>query len=54
MELVLPDEEPHEKILEMIRRPQRYAATLERIRRHLRERHSYRARVQQLIEMVDV
>jgi glycosyltransferase involved in cell wall biosynthesis len=52
-ELVLPDEEPQEKILDLVSRPERYAAIVAGIRRHLAERHSHAARLRQLIEIVE-
>jgi hypothetical protein len=52
LELVLPQESPENKILDIIERPDRYAPIVQRIRRHLAERHSYEARLTELIEIV--
>jgi hypothetical protein len=52
LELVLPKESPHEKILEIVVRPDRYTRVATAIRRRLAERHSYYARFEQLIEIV--
>jgi hypothetical protein len=51
-ELVLPFERPEEKILDMLRRPNYYAAIVQDIRRHLAEKHSYAARLRELIDIV--
>jgi glycosyltransferase involved in cell wall biosynthesis len=53
LELVLPDRNPQEKILDMVSRPEHYAGIVAGIRRHLAERHSYEARLRQLIEIVE-
>ncbi len=53
LELVLRDDNsPEEQVLDMIRRPERYAQNVKALRRHLAVKHSYRARVQELIEIV--
>jgi Glycosyl transferases group 1 len=52
VELVLPEEQPHEKILDLLRRPEYYAEIVQAIRRHLAEKHSYTARLQQLVDIV--
>ena len=52
-ELVLPAEQPEEKILDMLRRPDHYAEIVQGIRRHLREKHSYAVRLRELIEIVE-
>jgi hypothetical protein len=52
LELVLPAKAPHEKILDMLRRPQHYAAIVGRIREHLVQKHSYAVRLRELIELV--
>jgi hypothetical protein len=51
-ELVLPEEGPEEKILDIVRRPEHYAEVVLGIRRHLAEKHSYTVRLQELIELV--
>jgi hypothetical protein len=52
LELVLPAERAQDKILDIVHQPDRYAAIVKRIRRHLAERHSYEARLNELIEIV--
>jgi hypothetical protein len=52
LELLLPEERPHEKIVDLVRRPQHYAAILRRIRARLSARHSYAAQLQRLVEVV--
>ncbi len=52
-ELVLPSERPSERILELLLRPDQYAATVMDIRRHLAEKHSYAKRIQELIEIIE-
>ena len=51
-ELLLPDDHPEEKVLDMMCRPAYYAQVVKSIRRHLAEKHSYTARLQELIEIV--
>ena len=53
LELVLPVERPRDKILDMQRRPEYYACIVGGIRRHLAERHSQAARLEELIEIVE-
>jgi hypothetical protein len=50
-ELVLTDGKP-QKILDIVSRPEQYAPIVLSIRRHLAERHSYAARLRELIEIV--
>jgi hypothetical protein len=52
LELVLPVEQPEAKILDIVQQPERYAPLVKEIRRHLAEKHSYEARLKQLIEIV--
>lgn len=52
IELVLPTERPQEKILDILRSPERYAGLLKGVRRRLGEKHSYAARIGELIEIV--
>jgi hypothetical protein len=52
LELVLPDENPQEKILDMILRPEHYAKIVLGIRRRLAEKYSYTVQLQQLVEIV--
>src|SRR2546430_17683186 len=49
LELILPNERPHEKILEFLSAPERYATTVMAIGRRLAERHSYEGVLQELI-----
>jgi hypothetical protein len=51
VELVLHDR-PAEKVLDVLRRPEHYAEVVQGVRRHLRARHSYEARLRQLLEIV--
>jgi hypothetical protein len=53
LELRLPDEGAEEKIVDAVRRPQYYGDIVRRIRRHLSEQHSHRARLQRLIEIIE-
>ncbi len=53
VELVLPDGQPQEKILDVVRRPEHYAMIVRGIRQHLAEKHSYAARLRELIEIVE-
>jgi glycosyltransferase involved in cell wall biosynthesis len=50
--LVLGDD-ASERILDVVRRPERYAPIVAGIRRRLAERHSYAARLRELIEIVE-
>ena len=52
-DLVLPDQEPQEKILDILGRPDHYAGIVQGIRGQLREKHSYAARLRELIELVE-
>lgn len=52
-ELVLPGEAPHEKILDLLGRPDYYAGIVVEMRRRLAEQHSYAARLRRLIEIVE-
>jgi hypothetical protein len=53
LELWLPDRCGHEKILDMVNRPDHYSNLLENLREHLAEKHSHAARLRQLIEIVE-
>ena len=53
VELVLPRERPGDKILDLLRRPGHYAGVVRGIRNRLAERHSYRDRLRELIEVVE-
>jgi hypothetical protein len=52
-ELTLPDERPQDKVLDVLERPEHYAAIVARLRRHLAVEHSYEKRLQELIEIVE-
>jgi len=52
VELTLLDEHPQERILDIVRRPERYVRTVTAIRRRLTEKHSYAARLRELIDIV--
>jgi hypothetical protein len=54
VELVLPDEHPEEKILDIVCRPERYAEIVMDIRRYLAEKHSYVVRFRELMEILAV
>ncbi len=51
-ELILPDERGHEKILDLLRRPEYYADIVRGLRRRLAEKHCYELQLKQLIEIV--
>ncbi len=53
LELWLPDDHPEDKILDMVRRPQHYGKVVGNVRRHLAQKHSHQARLQELIEIVE-
>jgi hypothetical protein len=50
-ELVL-GEDPSRLIVDVLERPHHYAAVVTELRRHLAERHSFIARVTELIDLV--
>jgi glycosyltransferase involved in cell wall biosynthesis len=53
-ELVLDGKQAaQDKIIDVVRRPRHYAGIVERIRQHLREKHSYASRVRELVEIVE-
>jgi len=52
-ELVLPATNPHEKILDMVKRPSHYAAIVQTIRRHLEMKHSHAVRFRELMEIIE-
>jgi len=51
LELVLPDRQPAQKILDLLRRPAYYARIVHAIRAHLAAHHSYQVRLAELIEI---
>jgi hypothetical protein len=53
LELVLPVEAPHEKILDIVNRPDHYTGVLGAVREHLRTHHSYESRLAELVEIVE-
>jgi hypothetical protein len=52
VQLLLPEENPQEKILDILYRPAHYTGIVGRIRQHLRVKHSYQARINELIDIV--
>jgi hypothetical protein len=52
LELVLPEEHPQEKILDIINHPERYRDVAMGIRQHLVENHSHSARFRKLTEII--
>lgn len=52
LELALLQERPEAKILDIVQRPERYIGAVKQIRRRLADKHSYVARLKQLIEIV--
>lgn len=53
LELVLPSQQPEEKVADLLRRPGYYAEIVRGIRYHLREKHSQTARFKELIEIIE-
>jgi len=52
-ELVLEDENPDEKILDLLARPEHYAEVVQGIRKEFGRHHSPEARLRQLIDMIE-
>ena len=52
-QLVLPKERPQDCIRDVLERPERYAGIVRCIRRYLAEKHSYAARLRELIGIVE-
>ncbi len=52
-ELVMPRDNPHQKILDMVSRPEHYAAIVSGIRADLAKKHSYPERIRELIRIVE-
>ncbi len=52
-ELVLPRDRPQQKILDILRRPERYAKIVEGVRQHVTEKHSHAQRLKELIEILE-
>ncbi|MGY1641523.1 hypothetical protein ACI782_10375 [Geodermatophilus sp. SYSU D00703] len=53
LDLVLPDRDGHEKILDIVDRPAHYGEVLAEVRSHLARHHSHRARLDQLLQIVE-
>ena len=53
IDIVSDVEAAQQKIVDVVRRPQYYGDIVRRIRRHLSEQHSHRARLQRLIEIIE-
>jgi hypothetical protein len=53
LELVLPAEQPEEKIVDLLARPKHYEGVVLEIRNHLATHYSYEARVKELIDIVE-
>jgi hypothetical protein len=51
--LALPEEHPEDLIVDVMKRPQHYAEIVEDMRRTLAEEHSYAARLQELVAIVE-
>lgn len=51
-ELRLPEEEPEGKIRDLFERPGHYRDVIEEIRCHLRQQHSYKTRIRDLVDIV--
>jgi SAM-dependent methyltransferase len=53
LELILPEDNAQEKILDMVHHPERYRDVAMGIRRHLAQEHSHGARLRRLIEIIE-
>jgi hypothetical protein len=53
LELVLPADCPEQKLCDMFERPEHYVAVTDRVRQHLTTVHSHRARLQELIGIIE-
>ena len=53
LELILPAEHPERRIMDIVRRPERYVKILGDVRTHLAADHSYARRFKALIEIVE-
>jgi hypothetical protein len=54
LELLLPEHEPEEKILDIVQQPERYCEIVSGIRKHMAENHSHTARLRRLIEIIEM
>jgi hypothetical protein len=52
LELVVPQERPQDKILDLFERRQRYLEVVRELRHVLNQRYSYAARIRELLEIV--
>jgi hypothetical protein len=52
LELVLPEERPEEKVLDILGRPEHYADIVRGVRRHLAQKHSHAVRLNELIDII--
>ena len=52
LELILPEEAPQDKILDIVHHPERYRDAVMGIRRYIAEKHSHAARLRRLIEII--
>src|SRR5262244_1371935 len=52
-ELVLPETNPHEKIADMLERPEHYAGIVHGIRAHLGTQHSQQQRLKELVQIIE-
>lgn len=53
LELVLPQDSPQEKVLDIVGRPGHYADVVRGVRQHLAEKHCHAARLRRLIEIIE-
>jgi hypothetical protein len=53
IELVLADDNPQDKFLDVLNRPNYYADIVMGIRQHLAKKHSYAARIHELIQIIE-
>jgi hypothetical protein len=53
LELLLPEQESHQKILDIVTRPTYYAQVLAEVRDHLSRHHSHRARLAELLQVIE-
>ena len=53
LDLVLSEDNPQEKIMDIVQNPKRYSDVVEGIRKHLTEKHSHVARLRRLIEIIE-
>jgi hypothetical protein len=51
-ELVLPERDPQDKVLDVLARPDYFGGIVSRIRRHLAATYSYEARIHELVDLM--